>query len=304
MSEYDTSNNLITLARAKLQFKNFNSANDAALQSCVNAASQAFQKYTNRIFLVKNFDELADGQGTFNLLLSQYPLVRIDRISWNRQPVLQIRNENQAYSRASWRLDGIQGNHTAKTLNLTKVLDGVQTQNTLTLADYQSIADLATAINAVGSGWIAYPFPVWSENPCSDLRSPQGAMNARLVASYVYDWVIPLWDFHQNEDIGEVVSWFRFQRGYRNYRIQYVAGFADSTGQTLVPEDVQQCVAELAAGTFLAIGLNPNLQSETLQDYSYTRAIPQAFDNLSLVAKQTMSAYKSWKAPRFNVWGD
>jgi hypothetical protein len=304
MSYYSSSEDLITLARAKKQFQSFNSANDAVLQSCVTAASQAFQRYCGRYFVVKNFDELADGQGTYNLLLSQYPLVRIDRISWNRQAVMTIRNENQAYSRASWRLDGIQGEHTATSLNLTKVLDGVQTQDTLDLEDYQSIADLATAINAIGSGWVAYPLPVWSENPCTDLRSPQGAMNARLANSYVYDWVIPMWDFNQNEDIGEVVSWSRFQRGYRNYRIQYIAGFADDEGATEIPEDIQQTVAEIAASAFLNIGLNPNLQSETLQDYSYTRAIPQAFENLSLIGKETVRAYKSLKAPRFNVWGD
>ncbi len=308
MSYFDVSYNLITLDRAKEAIKNFPTADDAVLQNIVSATSKFVCNWCNRVFPVNTYDELIDGTGERYLLLSQYPVIQVIRLSFYDTPVIQVYQKDKTHARASFRIDNPAGSgnllpvtNAPLTLTLTSVRNGVETNVPLTLSSYQSFQSLADAINGVGDGWFAYAMPPWTGLPVSDLRAPQGASDCLWGTPYIWHHVWNSWDFKQNPEIGEIVPFTGVGRGYRNWRCIYKAGFADASGNTLIPPDLQQATAELAAACYMARETDPNLQSQSLGEYSWTRVAAKNFDNLSIVAKQALALYKSYRAPRFCV---
>jgi hypothetical protein len=308
MSYWDVTYNLITLDRAKESIKNFYTGDDAVLQNIVSATSKFVCHWCNRIFAVNTYDELIDGTGERNLLLSQFPVIQVVRLSYFRTPVIQIFQQDKTHARASFRIDNPAGSgnllpvtNTAVTLTLTSVRAGVETDIALTLSDYVQFSDLATAINGVGDGWFAYAMPPWTALPVADLRAPQGASDCLWGTPYVWHHVWNSWDFEQNQEIGEIVPFAGVGRGYKNWRCIYKAGYADQNGNTLIPPDLQQATAELAAACYMARETDPNLQSQSLGDFQWARVAAKNFDNLSIVAKQSLAMHKAYRCPRFCV---
>lgn len=53
--------------------------------------------------------------------------------------------------------------------------------------------------------------------------------------------------------------------GFRNYRVDYAEGFA------AIPGDIEQLLLDLVSGKWRSRTTNPEMQSERIGDYSYTR---------------------------------
>jgi hypothetical protein len=292
---------LITVARATELIPNFNAADNSVMTDIVQAASDLIEKWCNRTFASTTYDELYDGQGTFNLLLDNYPVISIDRVMFSPTQVLLIRNTDTGVSRASFRLDGDASSPPVpNTLTLTSVKNGVVTTNTITIEGNNSIltyGDLATAINAFSAdGWTAQALGIYGTWAVADVRPPQGGFECHWQgASYLYQhmWGVPA--FNQNPEIGELVSPIGFDRGYQNYRVIYTAGFAT------VPTPVQQACAELAVAVYHNRDQNNNLQSENLGGYSYAAIAEKSFNNLSIASRYALYQYKNIRIPKFRI---
>ncbi len=97
--------------------------------------------------------------------------------------------------------------------------------------------------------------------------------------------------FRVNKTQGEVFVPGNALAGYQTYRIQYTGGFAEG-----LPEPIQQACVELVQLTYLQRNINPLLQSETLDRYSYTRAVPiNWWELLSPTARMALQQYRIYR---------
>ena len=280
----------IQVQRAIELVPNFDSSDTSTLQDIVSASCGLVEKYLNRTLAVTAYDELLDGTGHPNLLLSQYPITQIQRVLFCPTQVLSIGNNKASVSRASFRLD-------ATNLYLECVDSGVVATHTIALSSCPMLNDLAAAINAFSSeGWQSTALGIYGTWRTLDLYTPQGGQEVRWIGfGYIWHHTIGVPAVMQNDAIGEIVSTVQFQRGYQNYRVLYSAGFP------VIPYEIQQATAELAAATYLQREVNPNLQSENLGGYSYSNIAQKTFDNLSIASKYSLSQYRNLRIGKFRV---
>lgn len=308
---------LITLDRASELLPNFNPADTTVLTDIVNAASETVSKYCNRDFVLTTYDEVYDGTGDFNLLLNQYPITRVDRVAYTYQQTMMIRNAADAVTRASWQLNGTTDQPPKPNyLTLTSANAGVITTIVIgpltatsptvtinggsptTISQMLTYSNLATVINTYGGsyGWTAQALGQFTTWPLADVRPLQGSFEARWFGTtylMLHAWGLQYFDW--NPDVGEIVSPQGFDRGYRNYRVIYQAGFAT------VPEPVQQAVAALAVSVFNGRSVNTNLAGENLGSYSYTTISEKTFHNLDLVSRYGLNLFKNHRIAKFKL---
>lgn len=289
---------LITLARATELVPNFPSADNAVMQDIITACSDLIKRWCNRDFVQTSYDELYDGQGTFNLLLDQYPIISIDRVMHTPTAVIMIRNTDSLVSRAQYILAPDSSTPPKPgILTLESVKNGVLTTHTVDCSTTTTIGDLATAINAFSAdGWTAQALGIYSTWGTSDLRPPQGGYECRWMgASYLYlhSWGLPV--YNQNPNIGEITTPYGFGRGYQNFRVVYTAGYVS------IPNPVQQACAELAVAVYLSqlTRQNANVQGENLGTYSYTALADKSFNNLSIASRYSLHLFKNTRVVKF-----
>lgn len=296
---------------------NYQSSFNTVATDIWNASWDVLARWLNRDLVLTTYDELYDGQGARNLLLNQYPVQYVKRISTNPVNCLGIHQSNTNCSRASWRLDGDTSQPpNPNNIYLESALNGVVTDITIgpitsaspsvtinggsptTIPQMFTLTDLANAVNTyAGSyGWQATPLGLFATWPIADLRPPQGALEARWSGyAFLQMFGLNFFQFDFNPDIGEVVSALGFDYGYRNFRVIYQAGLAE------IPYAIQQAVAALAVAVFNSMGVNANLQSESLGSYSYTTIAEKTFHNLDLISRYGLYLYRSHRIGKFKV---
>lgn len=283
---------------------NFNTSDNTVAQDVLDASAALIQKWCNRTFAVTSYDELYDGQGTYNLLLDNYPIVYVDRIMYNYSNMLMIRNTDNTRTRASFRLDGTTDvPPKPNNLYLVDVKNGVTTTNTVTIAGNNSIQtynDLATAINAFSaSGWNAVGLGTYGTFAMSECRPPQGADECRWFgAAYLKQHAFGFPDYTFRQETGEVVAPLGFTRGYQNYRVVYNAGFST------IPNEVVQACAELAVASYQASrdSVNSNLSNQNIGGYSYANIVEKNFNSLSIASRYALYQYKNTRVVKFKIY--
>jgi hypothetical protein len=266
-------------------------AQSTVLPQVTAAVSRAIRRYTNRQLTRATYDELytvgLDGQ----ILLREYPVNAVTRCAINPTTVLTITNTSTANQRALVKL-GTTGDAdtglTPANITLASYASGVATTATVSLTTNQTIAALATAINAVGSGWVATADSNYALWPTADLRAVQGNLPAispayaefkihvddipfELVekagivsisannSSTTNPWRSTRWGPPLSTDYGDQELRGRLQ----GVRVVYDAGLA------IVPEDLQHAAALAVTDWIRLLSLDPRLSSETAGDYSY-----------------------------------
>lgn len=301
----------VSLNRVKLALaSDYDGSQDAALTAVINSVSDFVDKYCGRShngFLAQTYDELYDGTGSDVLFLNNIPIQNISRIATTETSCLSIHNTNNDMGcRANAQIIGtasdnenLASQYTSTGLKLTIVQSAVTTTSTLTWATYPTIAQLAAAVNALGNGWQAYVmggFGTWSS---SDLRATQGAYESRIFTSYYWiHWQEMSW-YRVNEENGEIRNSMVFNNGIQNWRIIYNAGYS------VVPDDLQQAICEMVKITWLIRNRDPNLKSESMENYSYqsadTSASGVAFAGLSELSRRTLNLYKVRRIGAYNT---
>jgi len=117
------------------------------IERLIDRASDMINRYCNRILKTTNYTrEIYYGAGFSKLLLEQYPVTRVTRLSVGRANSFSIKNTST------------DANFCTVEITSTKIRlivdGGTNADDTeLTLTDYDKIDDLITAINALAKGW-------------------------------------------------------------------------------------------------------------------------------------------------------
>lgn len=290
---------LITITRAiqNAQLSALNISNPTLLASLISAASKLIQKYCHRLFNVTSLSEYYNG-GWYNnldpLCLEQLPVLSISRLSINPQTVITITNTSTANQRATVATIPSTDGLSCSSLTLVTVASAVSSTTTLSTTTYPTIAALVAAINGIGSGWSALANPGYSLYASADLRTYQGAISALtpsagaqllIFIENLTPYLFGSGDFGTaGEWNGQVpqsawaldakrgVIYGTFPPGQQNVRIDYIAGFADAAGNTLIPDDLQEAVVQTVVFLYLSGTRDYTMKSEGLGPYRYELA--------------------------------
>lgn len=254
---------LASLSRVKEFLGITGSADDAKLNTIITAVSRGIEKWCDRVFASASYTHYFDGRNDFYvsyLPLKQYPVTAISRVA--TQPLIALEVSNTATStnqRATVSLS-------STAMSLSRTASGSTSTSSLALATYTTIASLATAINALGNGWTATvagsttgDYGLW---PSADLKTIQGAANARDDSAKFYLYVRELDGYFVDEESGTLSGCF--PTGRQSIEVKYTAGY------TTIPDDLQQGAVMAIQAIYAASKLDPNLKSEKIGDYAYT----------------------------------
>lgn len=255
---------LVALSRVKEFLGISASTDDAKLNTIITAVSRGIEQWCDRVFHSASYTHYFDGVDSWHqshLPLRQYPVTEITRVATGRTCALTVKNTSTTTNqRATVSLS-------STALKLSRVASGSTTNNSLALATYTTITDLANAIIAVGNGWsatVAGNSDDYGKWPSADLKAIQGAVNARSdfggAELYLYTEELPY--FLVNDAQGTLYG--SFPLGFQNIEVKYTAGY------TTIPDDIQQGAVQAVAALYYQSKLDPNLKSERIGDYQYT----------------------------------
>jgi hypothetical protein len=279
---------LITLARVKQNIQTITDATqDGLLSALITSVSDHLEKYCRRRFVTHAYDELYNGNGDRRMLLRQYPIQSVQSVRYRPVTVLYLGNSDKTNVQARVSV-------TSVGLKLFRFQGGVATTDTsLLFATYPTLAQLVTAMNALGHGWNAQVvgdatnYGAW---PSADLYWPssygdglegvgvlesQGALS--LVAAsgggtyaelkmHTYElqgfqwdprgWLLRAIPYTDPELLHpeDLV----FPVGINNFRIQYTAGY------TTIPEAIQEACAEWVAAIYYSTLRDPSVRSQLI----------------------------------------
>jgi hypothetical protein len=268
------------------------SAQSTVLPLVTSAASRAIRRWCSRQFTYAEYDELytvgLDGQ----ILLREFPVDAVTRVASSPATVLTIQNtDGITNQRAQVRLattGDVDLGLTVTGVSLQRVASGTTTTNAVSFTAGQTVAALATAINALGGGWYAAADASYALWPVSDLRAVQGYMPA--VGGNVAELKIHTTDlpFELDERAGVLTlqqynsvqtnPWRSTRWGpplTSDYGDQTLRGQLQGVrvvyqaGLPTMPEDLQQAAALVTQDLMRQLALDPRLGSESIGDYSY-----------------------------------
>jgi hypothetical protein len=248
---------LSSLERLRQAAAGSTSEDDRLLEALLAACSDAIRRWCGRGFSLTELDEVLDGTPGDELLLAQYPVQAISSVRGSPSAVLELINDEAEQARATVTRAG---------LELVRVVSGVKTLDTsVTWASCPDLASVATAVNALGSGWQARAAPGYTAWPAQDLyvSPPDGADRSAGALACAGGWasfrlhVAELADYTWAPR-GALRRPGGWEGGPGAWRVQYTAGYST------VPESVQLAACLWAAEMFAACRRDPSLASQAL----------------------------------------
>ena len=260
---------LTTLERVKDWLGLTVATHDAILERLIDAASDAIEKYCGRYFVSTSRAERYDGTGDQYLYLDYLPLTAITRVSIGTQSAMSLTNAASGAYAAHASLS-------STTLTLAVYGGASAGTSTLTLADHADIDALATAVNALGTGWTAVAvssYSDWAATECGKIDF----MGQECFAGTTIHLEVP----EEREDTFQVYAdegcLYRasgWPRGHRNVFVDYTGGYS------VVPDDIEQAAIEIVARLWAERERDPGVTSERLGDYAWTRSQRVVSDDL------------------------
>lgn len=291
-----------------------------ALPGIIAAASNLFRRKCNE----NNFDQRTYTEWHEPTLdgyvrLSQQPIQIVKRVQGVPNLAMTIVNNSTGVqtSQAYFAYTGYDGGvgvnaKTATGIYLDWTSSGAESNASVTFASNPTIGQLATAINAVGSGWSAqatYGFSEWS---CSELTGGfvgQGTSSNVLPTTGAYFRVLSnlsnaqlrprspmLWVGQQYGGNLDAARWGpggeQLFDGYEsNENVQGIVKVTYVGGYNTIPPDVQNAVANLAKWMLELLKQELLLKSESAGDYSYELSEAQ----VHAMPKPIWEAIGAWK---------
>jgi len=210
-------------------------AEDSRLEAIIGYVSKGIARLTGREFGSTSYSkERHNGNGLTKLRLNHYPVTTVDRLSTEVRDCLDVTNASatsgakHAYAKVT-------------TTELQLILVGGDNAGTdsITLADYPTMADLAAAIDGVGKGWDGGRNDAASVSySASDLLPTYGRLYALDETVRLQCAGEPAENFALDDgDAGIVYCDNGFTEGTRNIIVDYTAGY------TTIPDDIQHAAA-------------------------------------------------------------
>lgn len=268
------SSDLVSLGRATQNavLSALNTSNPTLAASLISAASDLIRQVTHRDFNLTDYSIYVDGvgNGVQVLILPQYPITAISRISADPQTVLTVTNTDTTTNQRAVVSTAATG------MTLLRVASGVATTSSLLYSNSPTLTALAAAIAALGHGWAATVATPYGLYPSVDLRYIQGAVNALAPSGgasleMCLEDIQPFRDgywtggygWRLDDASGQVFA--ALPGGKRNVRVDYSAGYAS------IPAAVQEATVAAAQWLYESELASSVAQSETLgpQSISY-----------------------------------
>lgn len=288
---------LTSVDRLEASIPGGSAIDDSTKKFLIASASRAIEGYCGRRLASQAIVE--DFKACSPFYLRETPISFISRLAYGSEDALSVQNTAAATTRATVR-------NTEKSLILTSVTSGVETNTELLYSSYATITLLAAQIDAT-SGWDATVLGSYGGYPSADLVQLQGPIQALEHAAYlrIYDESVDV------ETLDKETGLLTLQTG-TSYRL--LVGFDDippsrdfyapwlrcwyQAGYDPVPEDLQQACAELAAFFYGKTQRDPDITSEKLGDYSYTLGgfSRQASDGWPVSVMRNLSHYRRIRA--------
>jgi hypothetical protein len=242
---------------------------DAVLEKAIDRATARIESYVGRLIKSRSYSEWRSGAGVDTIRLHQWPVSQITNV-WTGNKAAIVIGATSGYLRASVSVN--QETETPALVTTTTTTAGVTVATTHDFATLKTTADLVTAGILTVPGFTA--------SLTTDLRSvqlrPRAGADAVLASvtlyaadtasEYTYDYdtgrlsIDPSWWAQWPMDRGVMPD------AVKSVLIEYTAGYAT------VPDDIEQACIEVAAMMYRDRRRDSGLASESLGDYSYTRA--------------------------------
>ena len=224
------STDLVSLANAKSYLGITGTDDDVLLNALIDRVSQAIETQTGRIFGYETITkELLNGNGATRLRLRYFPARSIYRLSIGRVKALDVTN----VAATSAALHAYVHVSVAGALSLILAGGANEGTDTLTLSDYATIDDVATAINAIGKGWSASADDAAAGYPADDLIQTRGRLYALDETVNLDAPAEPETDYRLDDDACGIIYYSAgFTVGLRNIVVDYLAGYQS------VPDDI------------------------------------------------------------------
>jgi len=173
--------------------------------------------------------ERYNGKGYQTINLNQYPVTIVDRVAIGFRNAISIKNTNT----------GTSASVSVSSTGLRLILDGTADSADLTFVTNATISSMVTAINAIGSGWVAVlENSTYGSFKSSDLitQSALGCINSRLVYLTIPDE--QEYDIEVDLDRGQIKLPVGFGKGFKNVFVDYTAGYSAAN----MPDDLKMAV--------------------------------------------------------------
>lgn len=271
------------------------------IPTLITSASTAVRRWCNdRDFTQQTYTkEFPVGQGSV-VRLAQMPVNQVFRVQAVPQVSLTISNTSTSVQTAQAYF-AVTGDYTAGqtvtgiTLNWTS--NGTLTTTTVTYTANETISALATAINAVGSGWSALVttgatsqgYGSWPVTELTGGYQGQGCLQGQGAQFYCYS--TDLSDYHFLADDGRATGmlccsysggsvnsprwgpdWAAWSDGGFDNQLEGRVKVTYNAGFAIIPGPVQLATAELVIAGLQRLGTDFTLKSEKAKDYSYELA--------------------------------
>lgn len=245
---------------------------DAVLEQAIDRATSRIESYLERFIRERSYAEWRSGANVSTIRLWNWPVTQITNVFSGAYASLVITREDATDIRAS-----VAVNQEVSSPNVTltrTTAAGVTTVTTLALSAYPTTALLGAAIDATAG----FNCSVGKNMRSIQLR-PRAGADTVLMTVTLYGADIPseyTYDFFTGK-LAIDRSWFAYwplDKGVmpspmKSVLIEYTAGYST------VPEDVEQACIEVASMLYRDRRRDGNLNSESLGDYSYSRASSQ-----------------------------
>jgi len=241
-------------------------SDDYFLTELINRASDLINRYCGRLLKSASYTrEIYCGTGYDKLILEQYPVTRVSRLSEGRADSFSIVNTSTDANFCTVEI-------TSTTIRLIVNGGTNASDNALTLASYATIDLLIAAIHALGKGWVCTTLATdTASRDASELLVRPAMFVDATTSAYceavdedINDYMLLKPTEARNVGILEVPG--VFTSGYEFF-VNYTAGY------TTIPYVLEQACIELVKFKYDKSKRDSGLKSETFgegADYSYT----------------------------------
>jgi hypothetical protein len=207
---------MITLTQVRKELSLTGRDFDSLLTWLIQSIESVWDEMTNKHWASATYTETFSGTGEKYLFLGDFPVTSVVYVSVGETNVISIQNTS----------DNAVASVSVTSTGLVLVLNGA-TDATLLFATYTTVATLAAAITALGSGWSGEAYNSQGGWASSNLLPIMG----RSCAKSSVDLSIPyeyLEDIEVDPLIGRILS-YGFVPGTNNIRVKYIAGYTTAT---------------------------------------------------------------------------
>jgi len=235
------------------------------IERLIDRATDYIERYCNRKLKSRDYTrEIYWGSGSTKLILDEYPVTRVSRLSEARTNAFSIKNTSTDTNFCTVEITSTV---------LRAIVDGGANDDdtSFTLSSYTTIDDLITAIEALDKGWscTAIADDTDSRDASEILVRPAMFVDNSNLAyiEIVNDDITDYKLLKPTEDRNEGIIYYI---GEFNEDLEYFVNF--TAGYTTIPNALEEACIRLVALQYNQSKADPLMKSESLGDYSYTKA--------------------------------